>query len=269
MASNGRLAWLVIGAISTVVTLTATSSGVWFLTSFRPPQHDKSYAESYAWNAKTLTVQLSSGDIQVRQGQAGHVGIVRDLRWTRSRPSVSEHWNGHALDVTSDCPADGFGETCSVDYTITLPPRVSITAITDSGSVTAAGVDGSLTLSTLSGDVSVTGARSAAVTASTDSGDIRLGFAAAPDSVRATTAAGDVTVEVPRGGSYAVHPTADSGDTSISVSNDPSAPRAIIATSDAGNVSVAYASDAGEISRGRAVPCGAGRGRPGCSRRAG
>ena len=240
MASSGRLGWLVIGVISTVVALTATSGGVWFLTSFRPALHDKSYTESYAWHAKALTVQLSSGDIRVRQGQAGHVRIIRDLRWTKSSPSVSEHWNGRTLDVTSDCPASGFGEACSVDYTITLPPGVSITAITDSGSVTATGVDGSLNLTTLSGDIAVTGARSAAVTASSDSGNVRLCFAVPPGSVQATTAAGDVRIEVPPGGTYAVHTTADSGDTSVAVSSDPSAPRGITATSDAGNVSVVY-----------------------------
>lgn len=240
MASNGRLAWLVIGVVSTVAALAATSGGVWFLTSFRPELQDKFTTESHAWDAKALTVQGDSGNISVRQGRAGHVEIVRDLRWTKSKPSVSEHWDGRALNVTSHCPSGGFGETCEVNYSITVPPGVIVTASTDGGNVTAIGVDGRLDLTTLSGDVLLTGARSAQVVASSGSGDVKLGFAAAPDSVQATTASGDVRIKVPPGGSYAVHPAADSGNTTVAVSNDSSSARSIVATSDSGDVTVVY-----------------------------
>lgn len=240
MASKGRLAWLAIGVSTTVVALTASSAGVWFYTAYRPSAHDKTYTENYAWAAKTLGVQLSSGDLQVFQGPPGHVEIFRDLRWTRTKPSVTEHWNGRALDVAAQCPASGFGESCSVDYTITVPPGVSVTAVTDGGTIRADGMDGSLSLTTLSGDVFVTGARSTEVFASSDAGNVRLGFTAAPDSIQATTAAGDVRIEVPPGDSYAVHPTADSGNLRVEVSDDPSSRRSIVATSDSGNLTVVY-----------------------------
>lgn len=240
MASNGRLAWLVIGVVSTVTAISAASSGMWYLTGFRPSLHNQTYTETYAGNPGALSVKLSSGDIRIQQGPAGHVEIARDLSWTKARPSVSEHWNGHELDITANCPSSGFGENCSVNYTIAVPPGVSVNAITGSGRVTATGMDGRLDLTTYSGDINVTGAQSAEVIASTDAGNVNLAFATAPDSVQASTDAGDVNIAVPPGEKYDVRPTANSGNTSIAVNDDPAAPRSIVVTSAAGNVMVVY-----------------------------
>jgi hypothetical protein len=234
---TGRVAWLVIGVVATVVTLASAGTGVWLLTSYRPEYHSQFQAEAYAENARSLSIQLDSGSISVHQGRPGQVRIVRQLRWTSGKPVITEHWRGQQLDVTTSCSSFQFGGTCLVNYTIAVPPGVSINAVTGNGTVSADDMSGQLDLTSYSGDVTVTGARSAQVIASSDSGNVRLGFAAPPSYVQATTDSGNVTIEVPPG-SYSVKPTADSGNTAVTVDDDPASPRSIKAASDSGNVTV-------------------------------
>jgi hypothetical protein len=166
-------------------------------------------------------VQLSDGNISIVKGPAGRIGVTRELDWSGAKPTIDEQWNGRALTVKPDCPS-GFTDSCAVNYTIAVPAGVALDLETDSGNITAGG------------------SQSPQTQASSDSGDIWLSFAGAPDSVYASSDSGNVTITVPRGGGYAVHPQADSGNTNVDIVQDPASPRSITAISDDGNIAVGY-----------------------------
>lgn len=226
-AGRGRLAWKIIGAIATVITIASVGSGLWFLTSFHPRYRTATETAQYGiaqhgGRVTEVSVQLSNGNITIAAGPAGQVAVTRLLRWTSARPVIDEHWDQGELDISQDCPTGLFEQTCSVSYQITVPPGVP------------------LNLTTSSGNVTTTGIRSTNVQASTGSGDIWLDFATAPTQVNAQTSSGDVTVKVPRGASYVVVANADNGLPDLGVPDAPGSPRSITAQSSNGDVTIGY-----------------------------
>ena len=237
---KGRIAWLVAGVVITVTVLASGSFSLWYLTAFKPSVNSQIQTVSYTGQPRSIAIQLDSGDITLRPGPAGQIRVTRAMGWTGAKPVVDEHWDGQKLRIQQHCPQQVFTRVCRVFYRISVPPGVTIDATTDSGTITATGLAGVLNLTSLAGDVDVSGARSPEVLASTDAGDIVIGFDAAPDFVKALTYQGDVTVKVPPGASYNVQPVADAGSVRVSVTTDQSARRFISATSDSGDVSVVY-----------------------------
>jgi hypothetical protein len=219
--SRGRLAWLVTGLVTTVVAIALAASGIWYLAAFPEHLHPQDETISYAGHPDLVTVQLSDGNIAIANGPPGRVFVTRHLLWSGSMPEIDQQWNGHALKVVQDCPS-GFDETCTVSYQITVPPGVA------------------LDLQTYSGNITAIGSRSPQTQASTYAGDVQLGFAAPPDSVYASSDAGNVMISVPSGDSYAVHQQAPNGNWDVGVVADPTAARSITAISASGNVAVGY-----------------------------
>ena len=219
--SRGRLAWLLAGVAATVTAIVTASVSLWYLSPSRKHIHTASQTVSYPGQPDLVTVQLSDGSVTIKSGPAGRVTVVRQLAWSGAKPVFSERWQGRTFLVGQDCPT-GFDVSCTVDYTIAVPPGVALNLQTDSGNITTVGSDSPQTQ------------------ASSDSGDIQLGFAAAPDSVYASSDSGNVTVGVPPGGGYAVHQQTQDGDSDIAVMNSPTDPRSITAISDDGNISVNY-----------------------------
>ncbi|MCI0688150.1 MAG: DUF4097 domain-containing protein [Sporichthyaceae bacterium] len=131
--------------------------------------------------------------------------------------------------------------------------RGSVRAEAGSGDVTARGITGNVELSTGSGTITVTEV-SGTVTVDADSGDInareltgnieahtgsgtidvRL---ASPASVTADAGSEDISVTVPEG-SYRVLASADSGDRTVSVPDQPGAPNSLDVHTGSGTVTV-------------------------------
>lgn len=256
-----RRLWLLAGAAVTVLLIGATGSFLWgrmAATASVGPAQVQVQTQAYTGQPQALVIQLASGDVTLRRGPAGRITVRRRLQWSVSKPVVHEHWDGQVLNVRQDCPAGPFNRNCDTDYTLTVPPGVTVGAFTGSGTIVVAGITGQLNLmagsgditasgaagqvqaQTGSGNVTVTGARSAQVMASSDSGDVALAFASEPRLVRAHSASGNVTVLVPSGASYNVQAGTASGNRTITVGQDSTAPRSIAADSDSGDVTVAY-----------------------------
>jgi hypothetical protein len=240
VTSRGRLAWLVTGAVVTVVLIASGCLPMWYLTSYQAKTYRLVQRASYAGQPAGLVVRLTSGDITVLAGRAGQVEVTRELEWSAAKPVIDESWQGHAFDIQQDCPTGLFDQTCAVNYTIAVPPGVTVSASTDGGTINVARLDGRLTLASQSGGITVTGSRSAEVQASTYSGDVRLSFTAAPIFVRGDTLSGDVSIAVPLGKSYDVAANTAAGNQVIRVSQNPAAPQYISASTDSGNILVAY-----------------------------
>jgi hypothetical protein len=219
--TSARSVWLAAGVVATVVAIASAGSSVWFLAAHPQHLHTQGQTASYTGRPDLVIVQLSDGNIRIVAGSPGRIGVIRELEWSGGKPTIDEQWNGRALTVKPDCPS-GLTDSCAVNYTIAVPPGVALDLETDSGDITAVG------------------SQSPQTQASSDSGNIRLSFTGAPDSVYASSDSGNVTITVPRGSGYAVHPQVDSGNSTIDILQDPASPRSITAISDDGNIAVGY-----------------------------
>ncbi|MFF3856811.1 DUF4097 domain-containing protein [Micromonospora sp. NPDC002575] len=213
-----------------------------------------------------VTVLPGSGDVTVvGSGPAGQVRIKRVLRYHGDQPGARYEIRGDELVLDSDC-----GDRCSISYEVTAPEGVAVSgetgsgnvvlsrvgevdvrlgsgnleltratgpvrAETDSGNVEVDDVRGPATLRAGSGDV--TGSRlGGQVDAETDSGDVTVELAA-PASVRAHTANGDVQLVVPAG-RYRVRSDVGSGEAELGIVPDPGASLLLDVAAGSGNVTV-------------------------------
>jgi hypothetical protein len=240
VTSKGRLAWLVTGAVVTVVLIASGSISLWFAVSYQAKIYYLVQRASYAGQPASLTVQLTSGSITVLAGPAGRVQVTRDLQWSTVRPVSHESWTGRALGIQQDCPVGLFNQTCAISYTIVVPPSVTVSASTDDGTITVARLAGRLTLASQSGGITVTGSRSAVVQASTYSGDVSLALAGEPLLVQGDTLSGDVRITVPPGRSYNVDTQVVAGSQVIQVRRNPGVLQTISASTDSGDILVGY-----------------------------
>jgi hypothetical protein len=255
--------WQVTATALTLAALAAASVTVWIW--LRPPAHvtrpglhtSASRRVTRAAPAR-LVISIDAGDLTLRPGLAGRVTEQRTLTWKTRPPVVTESVARGTLTITARCPAGQAG-ACAAGLALTVPSGVAVRARVTSGSVSATGlrgavtlaaVHGSLRLSRLSGPLQLSSASggiagealtSARVSARAAAGDIALAFTAVPAQVSAASDAGDISIDVPRrAGGYRVRAATLAGDRAVSVGQNPAAPDAIVATSDAGDVAVAY-----------------------------
>lgn len=258
--------WQIIAAALTVAAVAAASVTVWIW--LRGPVHLTTLTRAGVHTVQSnhvtreaparLVVTIGSGDLTVRPGPAGQVSEQRVLTWTGREPVVTESLAGGTLTITALCPSSA-RRTCGADITLSVPPGVAVQAQLTSGDVAVSGLRGPVSVAASSGDLRLSGLSgplrlrsdsgdivgealaSAQVDAEDNDGDVSLAFAAIPARVSAISNAGDVSVDVPRqAGGYRVRAATAAGDRSVSVRPDPASAHVIIATSDAGDVAVAY-----------------------------
>jgi DUF4097 and DUF4098 domain-containing protein YvlB len=162
------------------------------------------------------------------------------------------------LRVKGSCDG-GFviADSCSVDFTIYVPPEAtvrttshtgdvaifgahgSVLVSTDTGDVQTRQTSGSVRLKTNTGDVDADLLASNDVTAETDTGDVNLHFSAAPNRAQAVTDTGDIWIGVPKDGvAYQVVADSKIGDEAITVPTQSSSTRVITAETSTGDVQV-------------------------------
>ena len=119
-----------------------------------------------------------------------------------------------------------------------MPRELAVTVKADAGTVKVAGVTGNLTIESDAGTVEGTQLGSDRVKASTDAGNVKLGFVTTPSSVDAETDAGNVDIDLPRN-EYALDLDTDAGGSSVEgiVRYDLS-PNSVKASTDAGDIEI-------------------------------
>ncbi len=181
-------------------------------------------------------------------------------------PAVVQSVSGGHLSLSDPACADS---GCSVSFAVTVPPGVTVTAVTDGGPVTVSGVAGAnldsgggpvrattiggpLTVSTDGGSLMLDGlagplradtgggpliaqgVAAATATVITGGGDARMAFSAAPDTVVVSTDGGPATLVVP-GGPYALTASDDGGPApSVRIATDTAARRSITVSTGGG-----------------------------------
>jgi hypothetical protein len=251
--------WRTGAAVFTVAAIVAGLLVLWNL--WRPPFGVETETQHQAYDhpiTRLVFTDFESSDISVTAGEPGRVEVQRDFRWSGSKPSFTERWDGETLYVSHGC-ANFTVSRCSIRYTVTVPPTVNVEAETSSGNVRMRNVTGSLDLTTTSGDVSINGAtgslkvRSTSGDLSTDelastrvdinstSGNVDLKFTTAPDDLIVESTSGDVTVKVPNDAqAYRVSVQTTSGEQRVTVDQSQRAGRAISVHATSGDVTIGY-----------------------------
>ena len=277
----GRWVWGLSGLV-TVLVLTVSVLAIAAAGSHRqpPPQETLTRTVTLVQPVTSLTVQSYGGPVQVTSGPAGRVRITETVTYEYGAPAggppaVTESLSrGHLILADPACLQDF---PCTVGFAVTVPPGVTVTAMTDGGPlavsgtgaanldsggapVSAARIGGSLTVSTGGGSLLVDGlsgalradtgggpltalgVAAATATVSTDGGDARIVFTVAPQQVTVSTdggpAAGGMAALTVPGGPYAL--AADSGGApqSVGIATDPSARNSITVSSGGGPVQI-------------------------------
>lgn len=275
VAVPGRWAWGLAG-LATVLALTfggvVIATRAWSAPQ-PPPQVTVTQTVTLVKPVTSLTVQSYGGAIRITSGPAGRVQVSETLTYgplDGGPPAVTESLSrGHLILADPVCSQDG---ACLVSFAVTVPPGVSVTAMTDGGPLTVSGtgaanldsgggpvsatrIGGPLTVSTEGGSLLVDGLsgalhadtfggnltadrlNAAAATVSTDGGDAQIAFAAAPQQVTVSTDGGLAALTVP-GGPYALTADSNGGPQSVGIATNPAAVSSITITSGGGPVQV-------------------------------
>lgn len=158
------------------------------------------------------TVELDDGvALCVRYAGSRGGGRPSDARLAKNPCRSDSHWNGN-----------GDRNDTEVQFTVTVPAGLRLHLSTVSGNVVATGLEGSLVLHSVSGDVRLQGGRGPAVELETVSGDVDLLDVTSGD-VSGRTISGTIAFRGPvqDGGSYDFGTT--SGDISLALPRQPNA----------------------------------------------
>jgi hypothetical protein len=221
-----------------------------------------------------LSVEAGAGEITIVPSR-GDVIVDSTVKGSVHAPRLRAVKQGATVRLDGNCPEISFGP-CRVSIVIHVPPETIVAVRSGSGDLSASGLTGPVRMETGSGDVHAAGLTGDAelrtssgsvfarglrgvtqletasgdieaedlsterIQAVTSSGDVELDFMTAPTDVDAATTSGDVSVAVPRGGSYRVEADSGSGDFHPDVRIDPYAFRVIRANTSSGDISVGY-----------------------------
>jgi hypothetical protein len=207
----------------------------------------------------SLNVQDYGGLIQVMTAHVTHVQVTENIAYDGRAPDVVESVSGGRLSLADPACATW---TCSVSFTVVVPPGVTVTAAggaisisgtsganldSDGGPVTATNIDGPLTVSTHGGPLQINGltgplsastaggpvvathVTAATAVVTTGTGAASISFSSPPQSVQVSTAGGRATLTVP-GGPYALNANSDGAAQIIDIATSSTASRSITVT---------------------------------------
>ena len=181
-----------------------------------------------------VELTVDTGSVTVTAGPAGsRVQVRRRARAFPETRAVHDDVSRGVLRVTARC---GGAPGCRIDHDLRVPPEVRLLVQVNDGDVELDGLASEVEVTVGLGKVTGTGLRSSAADVRTEGGGIDLIFAAAPQSLIANAAAGDVSLRVP-GGSYRCDfDRAQAGE--VEVRCDAAAPNVIAASTGVGKLRV-------------------------------
>ena len=192
-----------------------------------------------------VAAQVSRVDLQVSSGQAVIVGstspgvqVRRTDRYSFGHSAHEKRWVARGtLHITSRCPEIVLG-SCSASYELAVPEAVAVRVQTRTGDVRMTGFNGDAAVATRSGDVDVEAYCGFHLSALSDSGNLFVSTACAPQRLNLRTASGNAVALVPPG-RYRIGATAGQGRQRVTgLVSDASAPFTIDAHSASGTVNV-------------------------------
>ena len=208
---------------------------------------------TFAEPVRRAEVDLRAGGVSFTASD-GPVTVHRRIRWALNRPTTSEGIEEGILRVEADWEGLRLPGG-DVRYRVEVPAGVDVRAWTGAGAVGAEGLRGDVDIRTQAGRVDLvnlgghvrattqagqvrgTGLAARQVEVRSSAGAVSLAFEVPPDRVEARTNAGRVDLVVPDQ-RYAVDAGSSAGRTMVELVGDPTAPRRLLAHSNAGQVRV-------------------------------
>ena len=188
----------------------------------------------------TVTSLRIDGDavsIDVTAADSAKTITVREQ--PKGRATTAKEVTGSSATLTAKCPSGlSFGIGCSVDYTVTMPPRVALTVDGTAGDMKLVGPFANATISTEAGRVEGTSLGAGTYEATTHAGEVDLKYAAPPNSVKVKTDVGEVVLTVPGGTKYAVTTETTVAVKNIHVDQDPSSSHRLEVTTTVGAITI-------------------------------
>ena len=205
---------------------------------------------------RSVEVDVEAGRVEVAAGEADEARIDRTRQYIRGAPVISETLINGVLRVTADCRTF-IKVGCKVDYRIEVPGAVPVRIRTERGSAHVENMTGMVDIETEAGGVrlvrtrgpvrastsagNIEGADLVAgfLDASADAGRIRLSLAEPSARVDLRTDAGSIDLALPNApGGYRVTTETGAGRVDVDVHEEPTSPRAVTATTGAGNIRI-------------------------------
>lgn len=205
-------------------------------------------------NIKTIEASSATATMAADNGTARlERQLTRSLR--DPRENIQQHGNTLRVHASCDRPLTG---RCSTDYRLIVPTHTQVTVRTETGTVTAKGLRGSLSAHTKVGNVRIADVRGGRLTAMsqignvtlsevrfdrararTRRGDVRVVTAQGFRELTASSETGDVVVTLPGdAGPYAVNAGTDDGTRQVEVGQDATARATVDVTTAVGDVMV-------------------------------
>jgi hypothetical protein len=227
--------WNAAVAISAaIVVFVVLITGIGWLVSLN--SHTTTYA--VASLISRVDVQLSSGQAVIVGSSSPGVQVRRTDRYSFGHPAHEKRWlDRGVLHITSRCPEMVLG-SCSASYELAVPEAVAVNVQTATGDVRMTGFNGDAAVATRSGNVDVEAYCGFRLSARSDSGNLFVSTACAPQRLNLRTASGNAVALVPPG-RYRIGATAGQGQQRVTgLVSDASAPFTIDAHSASGSVNV-------------------------------
>jgi hypothetical protein len=221
------------------------------------PQQVVTRTETVPQPVTSLVVQSYGGQVQVTSAQVARVNVTETISYNQGADSpslVTQSVSGGRLSLSD--PACTHSD-CNVDFDVTVPADVTVTASTGGGQLVVSGtaganlassggqvlatlIGGPLTVSTGGGPLALRGVSgplraetdggtliaqdiaAATATITTGGGPATVTFATAPEKVSVSTDGGAVTLAVP-GGPYNLTANSEGGPQSVRIATDPTA----------------------------------------------
>lgn len=188
----------------------------------------------------TVTSLRIDGDavaVDVTASDSAKVITVREK--PRGRATTTKDVTASSATLAAKCPSGfSFGVDCSVDYTVTMPPQVTLTVDGAAGDMKLVGPFDNATISSKAGRVEGTSLGAGTYVVTTNAGEIKLKFAAPPNSVKVKGDVGEVTLTVPGSTKYAVTTDTTVGIKNVDVDQDPSSSHRLDVTTTVGAITI-------------------------------
>jgi Toastrack DUF4097 len=178
------------------------------------PQNGGSYQLPAAVTSLRIDGDAVAVDVTAQEKAAG----INVTEQRHGRATTAKDVTGSSATLTAKCPSGfHFGESCSVEYTVTMPAQATLKVDNTTGDVKLMGPFADATVSTTAGRLTGTALGAGTYEVTTDVGESDLTFATPPNSVKVKSDVGEVKLTVPGGTKYAVttHTTVGSADVAV------------------------------------------------------
>ena len=185
-----------------------------------------------------VAIDVDTGGVSVDGGADSALTARITRGYAFWGPDVTTTATGGKVTMTADCPLLGVISACSADFDVVAPSGVTVNAKSTAGSVMVTGISGPTTAGSTAGGVAVLRSRASTISATSTAGDVRVESITMPTLIVASTSAGNVDVEVPRG-AYRIDAGATAGSVNLNgVTRDQTSSHVIRASSTAGGVTI-------------------------------